>query len=262
MRRALAFGGVIAAAALVLAAAAPMPQQTPNAGFAITHINNTPIQPGKITLAGEMNVLPGAFTADGTADVAVEQSVVNTGLANVDVLRAWALCAPELRMQAAILRGYAEAAYAFPKNAPLSHYANPAEDAVAAEEHRKHADSYDKAALLAEQSNVPCFKQGQAYNVGNYATLTGLDVYGNEITLHVPEYSAVNLPAEYFVYMGVCEQVLTKELVRIMAQPVDTVPGKRGSIDTFTERDKANAITALNAEIEMIHASGAGALCK
>jgi hypothetical protein len=229
-------------------------------GVKITQINGVTLQPGKVVSAGNVDVLPGVIYLDGGyIDETLEGRVVEAGLGSVDALRGWGLCEAELHAEALIKRGFADAIYAYPQNAPL-HDADKngnvtADDAAFAKKLRTDAERYDRAAVLARSENLPCTSAGKVSGDGNYVRLTGKGTDGRERTLDVPDYSVVYLPVEYFALKGECAADLTGWLKKVEATPVDAKPGKRGSLDTFTERDKAGGMSRLKAQVTMLQAA-------
>lgn len=267
MRRALMVSAAIAVAAFGLASSASMPRTVSDGiNSAIASIDGVRASDQQVTIGVNYNILPSTFTSEGHSWVSVPDTAIERALTSPAVLSVWALCGPELRAEAQILRGYAHAIYTFPKNAPFN-YADEqggvtASDAAAAEKFRRQAARYDQAAQLANQAKVPCVRQGRSPGLGNYVPLPSTDMQGQPTTLYVPEYEAVTLPVEYFAFVGHCPEVLSNELARVMQYPVDSRPGKRGTIDTFTERDKANSITRLTSHIEMLRVSGVSISCR
>ncbi|MDN5274863.1 MAG: hypothetical protein JWP06_764 [Candidatus Saccharibacteria bacterium] len=226
-------------------------------GVKITQINGVPIQDGKVISAGNFNVLPGVIYHDNKfLDDTLEDYVVEVGLDSLVVLREWGLCEAELHAQAQIDRGIADAVFAYPHDAPLERAdknGNVTSDDVAwAETLQSDAERYDRAAALARTAGLPCEKAGAVLGEGNYARLTGVDKDGDSRTIDVPDYRVVSLPVEYFVLEHECATELTGRLRELKATPVDVKIGKRGGLDTFSQRDKADGMSRLKAEVVMV----------
>jgi hypothetical protein len=250
-----------------VASRADGPANQANFRVEITQFNNTPVQEGKVTKAGGFNVLPSTKYDGGehtSIDEDLEQSLILTGLKDVKTLRAWVLCAAELHAEATLLRGYADATFDFPRDAPLNQNVNwrshqkrdwtkPNKfDADYANERRAKALVYDQAASIAEASNLPCTDPFQASSSGNYVRLIGYNADGKQRTLDIPDYSVVDTPLEYYMFTDRCPDDMIRQLRELQAAPLDTKPGKRGSFDTFSERDKARGVVWLTVQLRLL----------
>jgi hypothetical protein len=264
MRRALIVSAALALASLSLAGSAPPQQVSARVDAAIQRIDGLQPHDWQVTVGEGINTLPNTITSEGYGAPSTPESVIFSGLQSPAALHAWVLCASELHAQATILRGVADTMHTFPKDAPYNYAdknGNVTEsDAHKADRIRQNAARYDRAAELAQRERVPCVMQGRPMWMANFVAIPGYDESGRELTLYVPDYEVLT-PVEYFAHVGDCVQLLDMELKRIMAKPIDKMPMGRGPIDTFSERDKANAIVRLNAEMDMIRTSGVHVPC-
>jgi hypothetical protein len=211
-----------------------------------------PLADDKVTLGNGFNYLPRAHFADGLGGVPsdeLKERTIEDAMKHVENLEKWQLCGAELSAVTADMKARAANILHFPRDLPF----NKNDEGVQAQDiawAMRDYDQYDRAARDATKARISCTNE-QPNDLAHTITFQVV-VDGKTRPLVIPEYKVVSTPVEYNLLVGNCADILRKKLEELKVRPLDTVVQKGPPWSTFSERRKANSVSWLNIQIDMM----------